>query len=439
MERVLLLQDAGEVEAAWAAGGVEVDFTRTDQSNWPEQLLPESFSAMVPVAAAAARATLAGDAGLAGVLLRSHQGWGPVMVGLRLDAGKLLGRRMDYRGFDDDGGHVRWVDLPRPLWQRMPDLELLRSGRIGAAQLHPLVRAALFPDQPDPGYQPQLPTVDGAVVRVRCRGQWHRIGWRGGRVTPADHPAEEVERERVLRSLGGQVPGCITVTDMWRGTETGRLPAALRDLRFHGMASILHGNAGELLRIMDTGIDPAGIRDRWRRGPLHHLVKLAAADGPALLHRLLAAGLDINERDVKGRTPLGWVLFDGGSAALVRAMLDAGADPLALDEMAGSTLHLTRSTDGAVIVPWLIAAGVDRNAFDQYGRTPIMTQVLAEAPVETIRATADAGADLAAKDKWTEQSLIEMVEFSGRRDLAFLVDAAKAAGADADRPDEDEE
>jgi hypothetical protein len=232
------------------------------------------------------------------------------------------------------------------------------------------------------------------------------------------------------------VPACVTVTDTWRGTETGRLPAALRQLRFHALASTLHGDAGGLLRVVDAGVDPAGLRDRWRRGPLHHLAKLGADDDPALLSRLLAAGLDINERDLKGRTPLGWVLFDGGSARLVRAMLDAGADPLALDEMNDSTLHLVRSTDGATIVPWLVAAGVDLNAHDEYGRTPIMTQIISDAPVETIRATHEAGADLTVTDQWTEVGLVELVEDSGRRDLAFLLDAAKAAGAASTEEDE---
>src|SRR5690606_29277206 len=112
----------------------------------------------------------------------------------------------------------------------------------------------------------------------------------------------------------------------------------------------------ELTRLLDAGVHPAGITDRWHSDPLHHVSKM---DDPlSLLPRLLAAGLDINRRNGKGRTPLGSVLFDGGTAALVRALLDAGADPTVIDGMGNSTLHLLRSAEAREIVPWLVAAGV---------------------------------------------------------------------------------
>jgi ankyrin repeat protein len=50
------------------------------------------------------------------------------------------------------------------------------------------------------------------------------------------------------------------------------------------------------------------------------------------MNRLLAAGLDVDRRDDKGRTPLAWALFDGASAAVVHALLDAGADLRAREE-----------------------------------------------------------------------------------------------------------
>jgi ankyrin repeat protein len=53
-------------------------------------------------------------------------------------------------------------------------------------------------------------------------------------------------------------------------------------------------------------------------------------DGEAVPHRLLASGLDINARDKDGLTPLALALMGRGSASLIRAMLDASADPLAV-------------------------------------------------------------------------------------------------------------
>ena len=45
-------------------------------------------------------------------------------------------------------GFGRYPVVPEPGWSRWPDLELLRLRRIGPAELHPLVRAGLFPDEP---------------------------------------------------------------------------------------------------------------------------------------------------------------------------------------------------------------------------------------------------------------------------------------------------
>jgi ankyrin repeat protein len=285
----------------------------------------------------------------------------------------------------------------------------------------------MFPEAPDDGgYQPHPSTVDTLTVPVRCRGVWHRVGWRDGRVEPRDHTPEEAQRERVMRSLGGAVPQCFTVTETWQGQVSGRLPRDLRELRHHGLSAIAHGDTDELVRLLDLGVDPIGLRDRWGRGPLHHLAKV---DGTAVLGRLLAAGLDINAADGKGRSPLGTVLFDGGSAALVRAMLDAGASVTAADEAGGTALHLLRSTDAAAIVPWLRAAGVELETRDEYGRTPLMTQVISAAPAEAIRATLAAGADPTATDEYTEQTIAEMVEYTGRDDLDFLV-ALSGKGAD---------
>jgi len=263
---------------------------------------------------------------------------------------------------------------------------------------------------------------------------WHRVGWRGGRVEAVDHQPEEAQRERVIRTLGGEVPRCFTVAESWQGRVDDRLPRRLRELRHQVLSAIRHGDIDELNRWLDLGIDPAGLRDRWNRGPLHLLAKVvpvAGGDrsGPALLGRLLASGLDINGKDGKGRGPLGCVLFDGGSAELVRAMLDAGADPTAADEMGGTTLHLLRSVDGPAIVAWLLGAGVSLEQRDGYGRTPLLTQVLSEAPAEAIRATLDAGADPGVSDEYTEQGVADLVAYTRRDDLDFLLDAARGVGS----------
>lgn len=426
-EWVTLRQDAGDFEAAWAAAGVEADFSEAETNGYRRgHWSIEAMGATVPALVARARAELADGAQ---VTLMSSGGWRPAALMLRRQ-GDQLSIRGAQRNAPDD-----LPAAPLVWWQRFVDLELLRTDQLHPDAVHPLVRTAMFPDRPDDGrYRPIDSTEDVATVSVRCRGVWHRVGWRGGRVEALDHPPEEAQRERVMRTLGGEVPRCFTVAESWQGRVGDRLPRRLRELRHQVLSAIAHGDIDELNRWLDLGIDPAGIRDRWNRGPLHLLAKVTSGgpSGSALLGRLLASGLDINGKDGKGRGPLGCVLFDGGSAELVRAMLDAGADPTAADDMGSTALHLLRSVDGATIVPWLVGAGVGLEQRDEYGRTPLLTQVLSDAPAETIRATLDAGADPGVSDEYTEQGISDLVTYSRRDDLDFLLDAARALGSTDD-------
>jgi hypothetical protein len=322
MERVIGLQDAGRVPAAWQAAGVQANLRfaavgtrRVDGGS----MLPEELAAMVPAFVRPAQALL-GLAGVSRVVLRSADSTRTAVV-LMLGHGGLRAHQVEVHRTDDA------LPLARALWRRMPDLELLRHGLITAAELHPLVRAALFPEQPDPGYRPAVAsTVDvGSPVPVRCAGRAHRVAWRSGRLEPLDHPAEEVARERALRALGGPVPACVAAADAWRAG--GDLPEPLDRLREHGLTAVLHGHADELVRLVDAGIDPRGLRDERGRGPLHLLARMSDVDGPAVLARLLAEGLDLAERDEDGESPLARIVADGGAPELVRALLRAGADP----------------------------------------------------------------------------------------------------------------
>lgn len=426
-ERVMLLQDAGEIVAAWHAAGVRVDFELSRRAHagyghqHPDVALAETLAALVPALARAARARFAQPSAPPQLVMIPQYGWGPAVLVVEQQGPDLVVRRSSH------SGDRSRPPLPRPLWQRLPDLELLRTGHLTAEQVHPLVRAALFPDAPETDYRPlAMPTVDTAEVRVRCRGHWHRVGWRDGRVAHLDHTDQEAAREQVMRALGGAVPACFTVRDGWLGRSTDRLPGALRRLRGHAVRALMHGRDDELHRLLDAGVDPAGIIDRWASNPLHHLAKLN--DPLAFLPRFLAAGLDINGRNHKDRTPLASVLFDGAPANLVRAMLDAGANPTALDGTGNSVLHLLRSVEADQIVPWLVAAGVSLDAYNQDGRTPLMTQVLALAPPEAIRATLAAGADLIRKDEFDYSSVLDAVAIVRRTDLGFLVGTAEARG-----------
>ncbi|WP_067832386.1 ankyrin repeat domain-containing protein [Actinomadura kijaniata] len=205
--------------------------------------------------------------------------------------------------------------LPEPCW-RTPDPLLLRAGRITPEELHPLVRAAVFPARPPAGPPPPAPL---APVRIRCRGERHEARWRGGRLD-VPHPAGEHERERALRALGGTMTGCFAVTEAWTSGRGG-LPPALEALREEIFLRMEHGDTPGVLRLLEEGVDPR-VRDGDGR-TLLHLVYLA--DHEVLLPRLLAAGLDLEAEDGYGGTPLYRAVLHRASAGCVRALVDAGA------------------------------------------------------------------------------------------------------------------
>jgi hypothetical protein len=340
MERVLLLLEAGETERAWTAGGVHVDpgFADERRDNGGHPLsAPLALEAMVPAVARTARTMLQAQAEPSRLVLAARYAVDKTEVALRVEDGRLRADRISA---------VEARRLPRlaeVLWHRMPDLTLLRAGQIDGEHLHPLVRAALFPDQPDPGYHPLAgavgdSTIDGVAggdMRVRCGEAWHRIGWRGGRLVAMEHPVDDMRRERTIGALGAALRGCAKAVS-WADSAHHRRPIRpLRRLFRHALLAARHGDGDELTRLLDLGIDVTSIHDRNGATLLHHLAKVdgRTSGHPAttvalrLLDRLLAAGLDANALVPGHGTPLTYMRRDGASPALVQAMLSAGARP----------------------------------------------------------------------------------------------------------------
>ncbi|MET8740516.1 ankyrin repeat domain-containing protein [Streptomyces sp. NPDC004728] len=211
--------------------------------------------------------------------------------------------------------------LPPAFWQRLPDLELLRAGDVTPGQLHPLVAGALFPGLDTTAGPPTPP----APVRVRCRGEWHQVAFRDGRLD-SPHSPQERQRENALRAFGGAVTGCFAVEHS-ATSGIGRLPKALRAQLRDLFLRAQHGDTPGVLELLDAGMDPR-VRDGARRTLLHVLNLL---DHEPLLPRLLAAGLDLEAVDHQNRTPLRVAVAEGGPAELVTALIGAGARIDAVD------------------------------------------------------------------------------------------------------------
>lgn len=351
-ERVYLMLTAGDYAAAWRACGIELPFTDT------KSLQRDSATPTCPVGLAdeirAAAATFAErprfPAERVDTLFGAH---------LNVSVGdELVAAESDPHDYNEGPPQVASGPVPA-------DLALLHAGLLTLDDLHPLLRAALFPTLPPAhhhgGCAPttRLRSPDGAAtsdaagsahaaigavgpssgepgpgsavgepgapVRVRCRGEWHMVGVRDGALRLHGHDADESRREQALRVMGGASAGCFAVRDTWL-TGAGRLPKALAAQRTRVRERMLDGDTDWLLDGLARGVVDPLMRDGsgWS---LRHMAMWV--DHTRLLPLLDAAGLPVDARDRIGRTPLYVAVMNGGDLALIRALVAAGADPYA--------------------------------------------------------------------------------------------------------------
>lgn len=151
----------------------------------------------------------------------------------------------------------------------------------------------------------------------------------------------------------------------------------------HAAAGAVYDGSFDILEmLLAKGADPnARDRDGWT--PLH----AAAAQGmtahrqdPRLVLRkideLLAAGAERDARDADGNTPLHWAAWIGFMRGMriadwtVRRLLEAGADPNAVNGAGRTPLPHAVDENYAAIAQALVKAGAKRDLADRAGVTP---------------------------------------------------------------------
>jgi Ankyrin repeats (many copies) len=325
MERVTRLQDAGRIAEAFEAAGLHPGTEGEnghgqDQPGWLGPYHVALWSVALTVLADTARHRAATGAEGPSFARIAGMTW----LGVQASASEPARVRLvDTFSRGRDPAFEQTGNISSMVSRRLPDLDLLRFGYLEPDELHPLVRAALFPALGPPGRlpAPEAPPAP-APVRVRCQGVWHTVQVRDGQLETPAHTIEEARREQVLAALGGQMAGCFAAAAAWR-VGRGRLPRALRLQRIALFRLVMRGDTPAVMASLDAGFG-ASVRLPGRRSLLHYLAWL---DHDFLLPRLLASGLSVDDRDHAGRTPLHVAVMVGGSAALVRALLDAGANP----------------------------------------------------------------------------------------------------------------
>ncbi len=151
-------------------------------------------------------------------------------------------------------------------------------------------------------------------------------------------------------------------------------------------------------------------------GPLHDAVK----DGDiAQLHKLIAAGEDLEAQDKFVGTALHWTVLTGNADA-ARILIEAGADVNTHARGEATTaLHVAAQTGSVEVAAVLIEAGAETEARDARGITPLHLAA-GNDRVSMAALLLDAGADISARAK-SGSTPLHWAAFSNASDTIELL------------------
>jgi ankyrin repeat protein len=166
---------------------------------------------------------------------------------------------------------------------------------------------------------------------------------------------------------------------------------------------------------------PIDERDGNGQTVLYLAVRGGNGEGNEAMVRLLVdSGADVKAKDCDRETVLHWAA-EGGNEAIVRLLVDSGADVKAKDNRGKTVLHWAAERGNEAMVRLLVDSGADVEAKDNHGWTVL--RWAAEGGNEAIvRLLVERGADVKAKDNRGKTVLHWAAERGNEAMVRLLVD-----------------
>ena len=158
-----------------------------------------------------------------------------------------------------------------------------------------------------------------------------------------------------------------------------------------------------------------------------NLLQAALGADAAAVQARLAAGADVNQRDVDGSTAALYAAHRVDSQML-DILLEAGADPNLANRYGLAPLHEAATTASVQMIAALLDAGALVDAALPEGETPLMLAARTSG-VEAVQLLIDRGADVNVVESWQGQTPLM---YAAAHDRGAVVAALLDAGADVE-------
>jgi ankyrin repeat protein len=145
----------------------------------------------------------------------------------------------------------------------------------------------------------------------------------------------------------------------------------------------------------------------------------------AVVRALIQKGADVNAAEVDGTTALHWAASNDDLKA-VDLLIGAGANVKTLNRYGVSPLIIACNSAGVALVERLLKAGANPNSASPEGETVFMTAARA-GKVDVVKALYTAGADVNAKESWHGQTALM---WAAAENYPEAIEMLKELGAD---------